>query len=456
MKSIAAALLLLFCLSSHAADDQPAYGLFGQLHVTRPTQPNGATVLLLSDREGWTARQDALSTALAGQGAHVVGIDMAYYLAKLESIGDRCSYPAGHVEELAHWMARHEGQADYSAPLLIGDGAGAVFAYAIATQAPSGTFSGLMTLGWDYAWRLPKPICAGDAGAMTQTDGDRGFRVVPVATMPLSWSPQPWLAQTRNDSVIDPYLMVLAPLLSGVWPASKTMTADAELAQRYAADWTQAKTALSSLPDDIADLPLTEVAPVTTDRQRIVLLLTGDGGWAGLDKGIAEAMANEGLRVVGFSTLKFFWTPRTPEQSAAAVARVLAHYGRQYPDASFVVAGYSFGASLVPLMVNRLPAELAARTVAGVMISPDPDAVFEIKVGDWFGGGQHDGSLPVKPEIAKSPIPITCIHGADEDDSFCPAFTAARFQTRSLPGGHHYDGDYDALGRVILDVLPKS
>lgn len=452
MKRMFLTMALLASVPALAASDQPAYGLFGPLHMTRPARPNGQTVLLLSDRDGWTPRQDGLAAALAGQGALVVGIDMAYYVGKLESIRDKCSYPAGHVEELAHWIARHEGQADYSAPMLIGDGAGAPFAYAIAAQAPSGTFSALMTLGWDYAWRLPKPICPGDAGAMTAADGHRGYRVTPVATMPLPWSPQPWAAQARNDGVIDQWML---PLLRSLWPTSRPPTAEAELAQRYAAQLRQAQSGVAALPDDIADLPLTEIAPTGTDSHRIVLLLTGDGGWAGLDKGIAEAMAGEGLRVIGFSTLKFFWTARDVDQSAAAVGRVLAHFARQYPDARLVLVGYSFGASLVPAMINRLPAELVARVDAGVMISPDPDAVFEIKVGDWFGGGQHDGSLPVQPEIAKSPVPVACIHGNDEDDSFCPAFKAPRFATLGLPGGHHYDGDYDALGRAILGFLPK-
>ena len=465
MKKLTLALLALsLAHSALAATDQPSYVLFGQLHIARQAQAVGHALLLLSDRDGWTTRQDQIATALAGQGAFVVGIDMATYLAKMESIKDKCSYPAGHVEELAHWIERHENRADYSSPLLIGDGAGANFAYAIAAQAPSGTFAGLMTLGWDYGWRLPKPLCPGDAGAMTVADGGAGFRVSSVARMPLPWQPEPWAGRNAEPSVIDAWLAPISPMLSllplpsiaGDIHAIGKESAAEFVAQRYLAMQRQANAGSAPIADDIADLPLTEIAPASATTQRIVVILTGDGGWAGLDKGVAEALAADGARVVGFSTLKYFWNKRGVDESAQAIARVLAHYSAKYPQARLGLVGYSFGASLVPVIINRLPPPLLAKLDAGVMISPDPDAVFEIKVGDWFGGDNHDGTVAVQPEIQRSSIPIDCIYGTDEHDSFCPAFHADHFRSISLPGGHHYNGDYDTLGRTVINSFSND
>ncbi len=465
MKKLAIALFVIsLAHGALAATDQPSYGLFGQLHIARPAQAGGQAVLLLSDRDGWSARQDQIAAALAGQGAFVVGIDMATYLAKMESIKDKCSYPAGHVEELAHWIERHEDRSDYSSPLLIGDGSGANFAYAIAAQAPSGTFAGLMTLGWDYGWRLPKPLCPGDAGAMTVADGGAGFRVSSVARMPLPWQPEPWAGRNAEPSVIDALLAPIKPMLRllpltsiGADVHAIDHESGAEfVAQRYLAMQRQAHAGSDPIADDIADLPLTEIAPASADTQRVVVILTGDGGWAGLDKGVAAALAGDGARVVGFSTLKYFWNPRSVEESTQAVARVLAHYVAKYPQARLGLVGYSFGASLVPVIINRLEPSLRAKLDVGVMISPDPDAVFEIKVGDWFGGGNHDGAVAVQPEIHRSSIPIVCIYGTDEDDSFCPTFHADHFRSISLPGGHHYNGDYDTLGRTVIDSFSAN
>ncbi|HEY0181063.1 MAG TPA: AcvB/VirJ family lysyl-phosphatidylglycerol hydrolase, partial [Dokdonella sp.] len=128
-------------------------------------------------------------------------------------------------------------------------------------------------------------------------------------------------------------------------------------------------------------------------------------------------------------------------------------YGKADPSAGFVVIGYSFGASLVPVVINRLPAALLASVDGGVLISPDDAAVFEIHVGDWFGSTHHDDTLPVGPEIASSKVPLVCVHGADEDDSFCLKPQPATVRVVALPGGHHYDGDYGALGAAIVDGL---
>ena len=436
-----------------------AYGLFGTLHLTRSVAAPGHTVLFFSDQQGWTARQDLLAGALATQGAFVVGIELPAYLKKLEAIGDRCSYPAGHVEELAHWIELHEGFATYSYPLVVGDGSGATFAYAMTAQAPAGTFEGLITLGWDAALRFAKAFCPGDAGAMTASAANGGFRVVPVARLPLTWLPRPFATGARISglgSELASAWRMMAVLLP---PAAREPGDD--LGSAYGR-WRQREDAeRTTLPDDVADLPLTDIAPAATATHpaathRIAIMMTGDGGWAGLDRGVAAALSADGERVIGFSTLKFFWHKQTPDAAAAAIGRVIAHYGKSDPAAKFVLIGYSFGASLVPVVINRLPQELRDRVQGGVMISPDDAAVFEIHVGDWFGSTQHNDNLPIGPEIAASKVPLVCVHGVDEDDSFCLKPQPPFVHVVQLAGGHHYNGDYAALGTLIVNSLPGA
>ncbi len=429
------------------------YGLFGSLHLSRPAGAIAHTVLLFSDRDGWTPRQDGLGDAFAKQGALVVGIDLPAYVKRLAAIKDKCSYPAGHVEEVAHWIERHEGLANYTVPLVVGDGAGATFAYAVAAQAPAGTFEGLLTLGWDAAFRLPKSFCPGDAGAMTIAVGDNEFRVVPVAKSPLVWWPQPFAAGARISGLGAP-LATCWRTLVGWLPSLVAYESGHDPGLTYAR-WRQREdAATSALPDDVADLPLTDIPATAGDAHRIAIIITGDGGWAGLDRGIADALTAHGVRVIGFSTLKFFWHKQTPDAAAAAIARVIAHYGKSDAQTRFVLIGYSFGASLVPVIANRLPVEVRQRVAGGVMISPDDAAVFEIHVGDWFGSTHHDDTLPIGPEIAASKVPLVCVHGVDEDDSFCLKPQPAQVHVVDLPGGHHYDGDFAALGALIVNSLP--
>jgi type IV secretory pathway VirJ component len=430
------------------------YGLFGALHLTRPSGDAAGTVLFFSDRDGWDLRQDDLAGALAHEGAFVVGIDLPTYLKKLGGLSGKCSYPAGHVEEVAHWIERHEGFATYTYPLVVGDGSGATFAYALVAQAPAGTFAGLVTLGWDESFRLPKALCAGDAGATTAVDGS-AFRVVPVAHLPAAWMPKPFAPGARAGGLLAD-ARIGADAFDALAHLSSSQEAGRDLAATFA-HWRRHEiSARAALPDDVADLPITDLPPTHGDARRIAIVITGDGGWAGLDRGVAAALDADGVRVIGFSTLKFFWHKQSPDAAAQAIARVIAHYGKAEPDARFVLIGYSFGASLVPVVANRLPDAARARVDGGIMISPDDEAVFEIHVGDWFGSTHHDDALPIGPEIAASKVPLVCVHGVDESDSFCQKPQPAGVKVVTLPGGHHYNGDYAALGDLIVKNLPAT
>ncbi|HSX60201.1 MAG TPA: AcvB/VirJ family lysyl-phosphatidylglycerol hydrolase [Tahibacter sp.] len=451
MKRIAIALLFA-CGGAAAATTPVRYGLFGDLHVARPDGTATRTLMFVSDADGWDAREEAYADALAAAGSFVVGIDLPVYLKHLDGIESDCAYPAAHVEEVSHWIQRHENRADYTAPWLVGLDRGATLAYAVAAQAPAGTFAGLVTLGYDFDWRLRHTLCAGDAGVATAADGTRGFRVVPVARLGNPWLPQPY----APGAAIDGLGRELALLRDRVLPAAAPRRNGPQTLAAALQRWDRREARRHEpLPQDVADLPLTDVAPTAAANGRIAIVLTGDGGWAGLDQGVADALAADGVRVIGFSTLKFFWKQRTPDEAAAAVARVVGHYAARNPDARFALVGYSFGASLVPVVFNRLPEAARGMIDLQFMISPDDEAVFEIKVGDWFGGAQHDGALPIAPELAKATTPAVCLHGADEDDSPCPKLAGDKVTSLDLPGGHHYDGDYAAIGKLVLDLWPK-
>lgn len=449
-------LLLLACAAPATAATTPLhYGLFGDLHLARPAGSATRTLLFLSDGDGWDAREDSYAEALAAAGSLVVGIDLPGYLKELAGIAGDCAYPAAHVEEVSHWVQRHENLADYSAPWLIGLERGAALAYAVAAQAPAGTFEGLATLGYDFDLRLARGLCAGDAGVASAADGANGFRIVPVARLAAPWLARPYAPGTRINGV-GAQFATLDHWIAGLHARAATSPPAAlvDTLQRW--DRREARRR-EPLPQEVADLPLTEVAAsgAGSGAKRIAVLMTGDGGWAGLDQGVAEALAADGVQVVGFSTLKFFWQQRTPEQSAEAIARVIGHYAAQQPEARFALVGYSFGASLVPVVYNRLPEAAREKIDLQFMISPDDEAVFEIKVGDWFGGAHHEGALPIAPELARADVPAFCLRGKDEDDSACPGLAGNKVSALDLPGGHHYDGDYAAIGRLLLQSWPQ-
>src|SRR6202043_924755 len=137
-------------------------------------------------------------------------------------------------------------------------------------------------------------------------------------------------------------------------------------------------------PPDIRDLPVTEVH-ASGESEEFALLLTGDGGWAGLDQELAARLAASGVPTVGLNSLKYFWTTRTPAQTANDVARVLRHYLAAWGKERVLLVGYSFGADVLPFVVNRLPADLRARGASGNLLGIDSNASFEISIADWVG-----------------------------------------------------------------------
>src|SRR2546430_15762054 len=66
--------------------------------------------------------------------------------------------------------------------------------------------------------------------------------------------------------------------------------------------------------------PVIEMRASGVSRE-FALLLTGDGGWAGLDQELAARLAGNGVPTVGLNSLKYFWSARTPERTAEDAAR---------------------------------------------------------------------------------------------------------------------------------------
>jgi len=79
-------------------------------------------------------------------------------------------------------------------------------------------------------------------------------------------------------------------------------------------------------PQQINDLPVNEVHAEGATSDEFAVLLTGDGGWAGLDQELAARLAASGVPTVGLNSLKYFWTQRTADEAAKDVARVIRHY----------------------------------------------------------------------------------------------------------------------------------
>jgi type IV secretory pathway VirJ component len=203
----------------------------------------------------------------------------------------------------------------------------------------------------------------------------------------------------------------------------------------------------------LADLPVVEV-PADGNGDTFAILLSGDGGWAGIDKDIAAALAEKGVPVAGFDTLRYFWSARTLEGLTTDLDRMLRHYADLWKKSRVILIGYSQGANVLPFAINRLPPDTRQLVAQTVLMGLRDKASFEFHLGNWFGG--ESGGVPILPEAIKLSAESTlCMYGEDEDDSFCPAIPAGHVHPIALPGGHHFDGDYDRVVELILAWAKK-
>jgi type IV secretory pathway VirJ component len=197
------------------------------------------------------------------------------------------------------------------------------------------------------------------------------------------------------------------------------------------------------------DLPLVVVAPAHAGSDRMVIFVSGDGGWAELVGTVSTALAADGIGVVGLNSLKYFWSERTPEQTTRDIERIADHYAQAWQANEIVLIGYSFGADVLPVVANRLRPDLREKVVGLTLIAPSSVANFEVHVTGWLGVA-HPG-LPTLPEIERlRGLPMVCIYGADDEDAVCPKLPAGLARVEKLDGGHHFGGDFAAVARQVL------
>jgi type IV secretory pathway VirJ component len=207
----------------------------------------------------------------------------------------------------------------------------------------------------------------------------------------------------------------------------------------------------------LTGLPIVEVPAHGQGGDTLAVVLSGDGGWAGLDREVAGGLAERGIPVVGFNSLQYFWTARTPDGTARDVERILRHYLAEWHRDKAILIGYSFGAEVLPFAVSRLPADLQERIRLVTLLAPGRKATFEFHVGDWLGLG--DSGLLILPEVKKlAGKPLLCLYGKDEDpkESLCPEISPPLGRSMALEGGHHFGGGYQALASLILGDAPAG
>lgn len=422
-------------------------GEWGAYDVLVPRGEVHGLAFLLSPEAGVEPEDRAAASALTRLGIAVALVNTRTYLERMGHSGASagCLDVPGAFLWTSHVLEKELGLASYRPPYVLGRGAGGLLAYVANAQSPANALAGGAGIDLeDRVLPITRSLCGLEAAA---TRGGRRLGVYRLAA--------PWkIAGTRR---LGPGTRAWRNGVADRNPhraeVVTTPHAYATLAAELVAPMLREATAAGA---DADRMPVVEVKSVSAHGV-LVVIFSGDGGWRDIDKSVGGYLADHGLAVLGVDALSYFWERRTPDQTAADAAAMLRTYLERWRPKHVALVGYSFGADILPFVYNRLPADLQKQVALVSLLAPSRAIEFEIHVTNWLGGGDDEDALPIPPEVAHVPdAKLQCIYGEDDaDDTLCtdPAVPAAAVVRR--PGDHHFDGDYEGLGAIVLDGVMR-
>jgi type IV secretory pathway VirJ component len=347
------------------------------------------------------------------------------------------------IEDISQQVQRRLGNREYRHPILAGAKEGGALALAMIAQSPFATIGGAIAVDPTEVIPLKKELCTPADKRVTDTGIVYGLTDGAL--------PAPVTVAFTPDADKDGKTHALSLKQAHSDIVVKETSDDAE---DYLDSWLQDQLSTGK-SEGALDLPLSvlETKPV---MDTMAIIYSGDGGWRDLDSELGEYLQTQGVPVIGVDSLRYFWTKRTPQQTADDLKRIIDTYTDQWGVSNVVLIGYSFGADVIPASYNLLPKAEKRKVKQLSLMALSKEVDFEISVTGWLGmaGAGEGGTTTDDIAKIKSSL-VQCIYGTDEDDDPCPAMKASGVETVPIDGGHHFDEDYQALGKRILDSLQK-
>jgi type IV secretory pathway VirJ component len=414
--------------------------------------PEGKTIegltIVISDDRGWDDAATKLARHLTEGGVVVVGLDLPLYRAALLKEDHDCVLVTRDLESLSRDVEETLPFSQYRPPVIVGIGAGSGIAYAAAAQVMPNTFAAAIALGFDPTFDLGHKMCL----PLEPTPGGSPLRYGPAGPHETQWFLTP----------STPFLFSASPAFAAPGGGLEQWVAGMPTAHVIAGkadELAVVDEALRQIPRlgkaeaSVDGLPIVELPPpaALAGQHPLIVFYSGDGGWRDIDKKIGGYLSEQGYFVAGIDSLRYFWRTKEPQEMAADLDRLIRHYHAEAKDNGVILVGYSFGADVLPFMVNHMAADTRSQVKMISLMGISQHASFTIRLQDILGGTNTDGP-PTLPELLRlKGLPIQCVFGQIEQNSVCAQKELDDVVTRiELGGGHHFDGDYRHTADIII------
>jgi type IV secretory pathway VirJ component len=340
-----------------------------------------------------------------------------------------CSELVGDVEGLSQKLQRAQDKGEYHFPILAGFGAGGAVAQTIFAGAPANTLAGVGAID-------PSPAPPGGLACSNAPPNVSGFWTIGLTPAASSLTRARIEAGKKDGAPID--------VLSIGDEDTANALSNLLLPHIDAAN-----------SQGLGVVPLVEL-PSARPSRLMAVLISGDGGWRDLDKTLGEQLQSDGVSVVGWDSLRYFWRKKTPERTAEDLATVIETYKAKWGADKIALVGYSFGADIIPAAYDLLPAHIKRDIAQVSLLGLESGADWEIRISGWLGAAPSHDATPVGPALQAMPGSlIQCFYGAGEREPDCPSLATSGAEVIRTEGSHHFGGDYAGIARRILEGFER-
>lgn len=420
-----------------------------KLRILRKGNPKKGLLIYITQGRNNTTEEYAKKFS---ELSYYVGIvDNQALLNSTTNQNSHCLNIAEKLSDISSQMQTHLSLNTDDLPILVGTDESAASIYVALAQASEHKFHAAVGINFSTAIDAHSPLC--EQETFSQANEEKKSQLIPVKRLPTSF----YIFQNKelNSSLADAKFAEKVSNIKLTVTDDKKQSAQAEAIQIL--QWLDPRLVdqISSDSSD-SDLPLIEVgvdlAQLSKKTDSLAIILTGDGGWAEIDKNIAKILAEKGVPTVALDSLSYFWKVRTPEETAKDVEAIISQYLEKWNKKKVILIGYSFGADVLPLVANNLNTDIQGKISLIALLGMGKTAAFEFRLSSWMNADTNPNRIPILPAIEKMKWANSiCIYGIDDDAANCLPTEQLGVKIISMPGDHHFDEKYDVLVQHILE-----